>query len=166
MFGWGRRRGNRNLEEQIVHKLSAVLAAVSVLAAGCAKAPPAPPPAAPAPFKSVATVKQVMQSITIPEADVVWGVPNEAPKDDAAWLKVENSALALAESGNLLMMEGRAVDHDEWMKHSGLLIDVATKAATAARAKDADKISAVGDELYTVCANCHMKYMKPAAPPQ
>ena len=150
-----------------MRKLSPVLASALLAVAGCAKAPPPPPPAAPAaPFKSVATVKQVMQSITIPDADVVWSVPNEAPKDDEAWLKVENSALALAESGNLLMMEGRAVDHDEWMKHAGLLIDVATKAATAARAKDANQMSDIGNELYTVCENCHLKYMQQAAPQQ
>ena len=150
-----------------MRKLPPVLVTALFAFAGCAKAPPPPPPAVPpAPFKSVATVKQVMQSITIPDADVVWSVPNDAPKDDAAWLKVENSALALAESGNLLMMEGRAVDHEEWMKHASLLIDVATKAATAARAKDANKMSDIGDELYTVCENCHMKYMKQEAPQQ
>lgn len=150
-----------------MRKLPPVLVTALFALAGCAKAPPPPPPAIPpAPFKSVATVKQVMQSITIPEADVVWSVPNETPKDDAAWLKVENSALALAESGNLLMMEGRAVDHEEWMKHASLLIDVATKAATAARAKDANQMSDIGDELYTVCENCHMKYMQQAAPQQ
>jgi hypothetical protein len=149
-----------------MRKLSTMLVASLVTLAACAKAPPPPPPVPAAPFKSVATVKQVMQAITIPEADIVWGVPNEVPKDDAGWLKVENSALALAESGNLLMMEGRAVDHEDWMKQSSLLIDVATQAATAARARDADKMGEVGDELYTVCENCHMKYMKQAAAPQ
>lgn len=149
-----------------MRKLPPVLATALLAVAGCAKAPPPPPPVVPAaPFKSVATVKQVMQSITIPQADVVWSVPNAPPRDDAAWLKVENGALALAESGNLLMMEGRAVDHEEWMKHASLLIDVATKAATAARAKDANKMTEIGDELYTVCENCHMKYMQQAAPP-
>jgi hypothetical protein len=150
-----------------MRKLPSVLAAALLAVVGCAKAPPPlPPTVSPAPFKSVATVKQVMQSITIPKADVVWGVPNEAPKDDAAWLAVENSALALAESGNLLMMEGRAVDHEEWMKHASLLIDVGTKAAMAARAKDANKMADIGDELYATCENCHLKYMKQAAPQQ
>jgi hypothetical protein len=150
-----------------MRKLPPVLVAALLAVVGCAKVPPPPPPTVPpAPFKSVATVKQVMQAITIPAADVVWSVPNDAPKDDAAWLKVENSALALAESGNLLMMEGRAVDHEEWMKQASLLIDVATKAATAARAKDANKMADIGDELYTACENCHLKYMKQEAPPQ
>jgi hypothetical protein len=150
-----------------MRKLPPVLVAALLAVVGCAKAPPPPPPTvAPAPFKSVATVKQVMQAITIPDADVVWSVPNAAPKDDAAWLKVENSALALAESGNLLMMEGRAVDHEEWMKYASLLIDVAIKAAMAARTKDANKMADIGDELYTTCEGCHMKYMKQEAPPQ
>jgi hypothetical protein len=150
-----------------MHKLSwAWMVGIATLAA-CAKAPPPPPPAvSEAPFKSVATVKQVMQSIAIPAADVVWAVPNETPQDDADWLKVENASLALAESGNLLMMEGRAVDHEEWMRQAGVLIDVATKAATAARAKDANKMAEIGDEIYAVCENCHKKYLKQEAPPQ
>lgn len=137
-----------------------------VIFSGCTKQAAPPPPAAPVtPFKTVATAKQVMQAITIPTADVVWKVPNETPKDDAAWLVVENNALALAESGNLLMMEGRAVDQGEWMKHASKLVDVATKAAQAARSKNVDKLTEIGDELYTVCESCHMKYMKQEAPP-
>lgn len=144
-----------------------VMAVVGVagLSACTKQAPPPPPPAPAAPFKAVATAKQVMLAITIPAADVVWKVPNETPKDDAAWLVVENNALALAESGNLLMMEGRAVDQGEWMKHAGSLVDVATQAAEAARSKNVDKLGEIGDELYTVCESCHMKYMKQEAPP-
>ena len=150
--------------------ISAALATVVTgLAALCActqQTPPAPPAPPKPPFKVVATAKQVMLSITIPTADVVWKVPNETPKDDAAWLVVENNALALAESGNLLMMEGRAVDQGEWMKHASDLVTVSTKAVEAARAKNADQMAQIGDELYTVCESCHMKYMKQEAPPR
>lgn len=141
-----------------------VVAGFATLSACTQQAPPAPPAPPQPPFKIVATPKQVMQSITIPTADVVWKVPNEAPADDAAWLVVENNALALAESGNLLMMEGRAVDRGEWMKHASDLVTVATKAVAAARAKNADQIAEIGDELYTVCDTCHKKYMQQAAP--
>lgn len=137
--------------------------------AGCMQQkPPAPaveaPP--PAPYKVVATVKQVMQSITIPASDVVWSVPGEPPTNDEAWARIENNALALAESGNLLMMPGRAKDDAEWMTQASAMIDAASKAVDAARAKDVDRISELGDEIYTTCENCHNKYMEQAQPPQ
>jgi hypothetical protein len=135
---------------------------------GCAQkhaeAPPAPPSV---PFKIVATSKQLMQAIVIPAADVVWKVPTEAPKNDAEWLAVENSALAIAESANLLMMDGRAVDHENWMKESKALSDAAIAAAEGAHAKNAEKVGDAGNALYDVCEACHMQYMKqePDAPP-
>lgn len=140
--------------------VSSVLVALSIVAAllGCAqKTPPAPLP--PPPFKVVATSKQLMHAIVIPASDAVWAVGNEAPKDDAGWLMVENHALALAESANLLMMEGRAVDHENWMKQSKILLDGAVAAATAAHAKDGDKVLEAGDVIYGACEGCHMQYM-------
>ncbi len=133
---------------------------------GCARAPeqaPAPPPE---PFKVVATAKQVMQAITIPASNAIWAVASAPPKTDEAWLAVENSSLALAESGNLLLMKGRTKDGAEWTQYSQQLIDVGVKAAEAMRAKDMEKIMAAGDEMYTVCETCHMKYMPQEPPPK
>ena len=140
-------------------------APVVVMFAGCARSPepaPAPPPE---PFKIVATAKQLMHAITIPASDAVWKVAGEPPKTDEGWQAVEYSALALAESGNLLLMKGRAKEGDEWTKYSTQLVEVGAKAAEDARAKDVDKMMAVGDELYTICENCHMKYMPQEPPP-
>lgn len=127
-------------------------------------APAAPEaPASPA-FKPVATVKQVMQGITIPASNVVFAVAGTAPTDDAGWQAVEASALAVAESGNLLLMRPRAVDANEWQQFALQLIDMGQRAAEAARAKDADKTSMAGDDMYNVCDQCHAKYMpKPPA---
>lgn len=114
------------------------LAVVTMAAAiGCAQKEPPLPPAPPIPFNVVAT-----------------------PKDDAQWLAVENNALALAESANLLMMEGRIVDHGNWMKQSKALLDTAITAAEAAHAKDAEKVMDAGNAIYEVCEGCHMQYMK------
>jgi hypothetical protein len=119
-----------------------------------------PPPAAPSDsFKPVATVKQVMLGITIPASNAVFAVAGEAPKDDAGWQAIEASALAVAESGNLLLMKPRAVDDKEWKQFALALVDAGAKAAEAARAKDADKASTAGDDLYNTCEQCHAKYM-------
>jgi len=134
-----------------------VLVALAGALAGCAREPP-PAPAAP-PFKVVGTVKQVMLGIVIPTSNIVFGAAGEAPTDDAAWGLVETSAIALAESGNLLMLEGRAKDDGEWRKQAQALIATSETALAAIRAKDADKLTAAGDAIYEVCEGCHKTYM-------
>ncbi len=76
----------------------------------------------------------------------------------APWTHVRNSAVALAESGNLLMMSPRAMDDEEWMRLCQALIDTSVDAIKAAEAKSVDDIFSVGGEIYAVCTNCHSKY--------
>ena len=67
----------------------------------------------------VGTVKEIMQGIVDPNADVVWesvatnitaaGVEEKAPKTDDEWARVQHSALMLAEAVNLLKMRGREI---------------------------------------------------------
>src|SRR5580693_9425968 len=59
-------------------------------------------------FQPVGTVRQITLGIVAPTSDVIFEVPNEAPKDDKAWATVQNIALTLAETGNLLMLPERA----------------------------------------------------------
>lgn len=120
---------------------------------------PAPSAESAAMFKPVATVKQIMQGITIPASNTVFAVAGETPADDAAWHAVEVSALAVAESGNLLLMKPRAVDEGDWRQFTTALIDAAARAAEAARSKDAEKASLAGDDLYNTCEQCHAKYL-------
>ena len=67
----------------------------------------------------VGTVKEIMEGIVDPSADVVWesvatnitaaGVEEKAPKTDDEWAAVQHSALMLAEAANLLKMRGREI---------------------------------------------------------
>ena len=67
----------------------------------------------------VGTVKEIMQGIVDPNADVVWesvatnitaaGIEEKAPKTDDEWAAVQHSALVLAEAVNLLKMRGREI---------------------------------------------------------
>ncbi|MFO7276999.1 MAG: hypothetical protein DIU56_008200 [Pseudomonadota bacterium] len=136
--------------------------------AGCAgETPPAP-----APFEPVADVKQVMQAITIPASDAVWGVATKEPASDEEWLAIKNNALALAESGNLLLMNGRTIagravgEEEEWRGYAKELIRTAVLAAEAAEARDLERILDAGDEIYNVCESCHQKYMPQPQPPE
>lgn len=153
---------------------TASLAAYIVLTfVGCGREAPSDQTAAPntterpatAAFKPVATVKQVMLGITVPASNAVFAVAGEAPADDAAWQAVEASALAVAESGNLLLMKPRAVDAQEWQQFAIALIDAGARAAEAARAKDVEKTSVAGDDMYNVCEQCHAKYLPKLAAP-
>jgi hypothetical protein len=140
----------------------AVVAACCLVAACRAASPPEPL------FRSVATTKQLMQAIVDPAADVVWeavgtvmtpGVTTElAPSSDEEWTAVQNGALALAESGNLLLMPARAGGNQEWIKLSQQLIDLSEKTSKAAEARNAAAVFDLGSEIYDVCTNCHRQF--------
>lgn len=122
---------------------------------------PASPSAVPqtAPPASAATSRQVMLGLVIPAADIVWGVGSEAPADDAAWEKVQATAVMIAEAGHLLMAVPRVVDQGDWLVAAQAMIDAANAAAASAREKNVDKVSEAGNALYESCDACHAKYM-------
>jgi len=121
-------------------------------------------------FKPVASVKQLMQATIEPASEVVFeavgtvvsssGVEEIAPKNDEEWAAVRNSALTLAESGNLLMIGNRARDRGDWMKMSQALVDVGAVALKAAEAKNPQALFEAGGEVYEVCQRCHRRYLK------
>ncbi|MGC4029515.1 MAG: hypothetical protein QM696_11620 [Steroidobacteraceae bacterium] len=134
--------------------LSCGLAALVL--AGCSARESAPP--APA-LESYATARQVMLGLTIPATDVIWGVANEMPADDAAWERVVANALMVAESGNLLLTGPRNPQQADWTQMVQEMIKHARAAAAAAEKHDVDGVAAAGDELYNACDSCHNKYM-------
>jgi len=118
----------------------------------------------------VATVKQIMQGIVVPAATAVFGSvativtasgrEDRAPRTDEDWQAVGNSAAALVEAGNLLMMGNRAVDRGDWLKMSQALIDGGLLALKAIDAKDPDALSSAGEPINLSCDNCHQKYQR------
>jgi len=115
-------------------------------------------------IRPIATVGQIMQTMIVPFSDAVFMAASEPPKTDAGWAAVGGSALALAESGNLLMVGPRARDKAEWMKMARQQVDAAAAVMKAAADKDADALSSTGDALYETCESCHMRYMNASAP--
>lgn len=113
-----------------------------------------------------------MQAITIPASDAVWAVATKEPTTDEEWLAIQNNALALAESGNLLLMNGRTIagrtvgEEEEWRGYAKELIRTAMLAVEAAEAHDVERILNAGDEIYNVCETCHQKYMPQPQPPE
>ncbi len=123
---------------------------------------------APSPYQPVASVRQLMLDVIDPAADVVWdsvgtivtadGIEELYPKTEEDWNSVRASALIMAEAGNLLMMEPRARDNEEWIEMAQAMVDAGSAAVSAAEAEDVERIFALGEDIYYSCANCHMKY--------
>jgi len=144
-----------------------IVSVIAAAAAGSALAlhlRPSPP------FEPVAEVSQIMKATVGPSSDVVFGAVEidvdskgtheRKPETDAQWEQVRNSAVTLMESGNLLMMPGRARDGGVWMEQSRALIEAGAMAAKAAEAKNARALLDAGHSINLSCDGCHNRYMK------
>lgn len=138
---------------------------ILLAAAGCG--PASETPAGP-PFEPVATVGELMHDVVYPSAEEVWdavgtimtldGTQEIAPATEDDWVHVEGAATTLMEAGNLLMMDGRALDQEEWMGRSRALIDAGKAVREAAREKNAELLFERGELVYDACQGCHWQY--------
>ena len=86
------------------------------------------------------------------------------------WQAVENAALALTESSNLLLIPGRTcangvpvpINNSDWAKFVQELRAAGMKAYEAAQAKNLDKMLDVAETLTVACAGCHRKWREKA----
>jgi hypothetical protein len=118
----------------------------------------------------VATVEQIMKGIVGPAANVVFaavgsvstaqGIEERAPRTADEWEVVGNNAAALVESGNLLLMPGRAVDQGEWIGLSRAMMQAAQTALKAVDARNPEGILESGDAINTTCDSCHERYRR------
>jgi cytochrome c556 len=133
---------------------------------------------APAP-KPESNLLQVMRAILFPNSNIIFDAQNEdpgAPKKDGAegkydnvyggWQAVENAALALAESANLLMIPGRMcgngkpvpMNRPDWPKFVAELRVAGQAAYKAAQSKNQDNIVDAAGVVTEACAACHDVY--------
>jgi hypothetical protein len=130
-----------------------------------------------------ATLAQLMKGILYPSSNVIFAAQNENPADVkpapdpstatnplassyGKWEAVENSALALAEAANLLILPGRKcsnglpvpLQNPDWAKFVQGLRDAGMTVYKAAQSKNQDNIVMAADTMTEACANCHDKY--------
>jgi hypothetical protein len=97
-------------------RLLLVPACLALGVAACNRGPePQPPP----PVRPVATMKDIMDSMLDPSADILWesvetvisanGIEERQPRTEEEWLNVRRHAVIVLEASNLLLMEGRRV---------------------------------------------------------
>tara|TARA_B100000929_G_C15404137_1_gene385632 strand:+ start:426 stop:854 length:429 start_codon:yes stop_codon:yes gene_type:complete len=119
-------------------------------------------------YETSLDVEQLMHYVLEPAADIVWdsagtiatleGVEDLAPTTDEGWFRVQHAAAVVTESGNLLLMPGRAEDGNDWREISLGLVSTGTALMNAAEEQNADAIFDLGGQLYNVCVACHQRY--------
>jgi len=132
-----------------------------------------------------ADLNQLMRGVLYPAANVVFSAQADNPGDVkfvpghdpgmstdpltstfGGWLAVENAALALAESANLLSISGRSCSNGvpvptsdpAWATFVQQVRDAGMKAYKAAQARDQDKMIDTSVTLSAACAGCHRKW--------
>ena len=101
------------------HAAGAIVLVAASLLAGCAAPAPEQPPPADSPYRPVASIREVMNSVIDPSVDVVWNsvktviddgrMTDHAPAADEDWAEVRRHALIVSEAANLLLMPDRPV---------------------------------------------------------
>jgi hypothetical protein len=109
-------------------------------------------------FRPVGTISELMTDIIYPQSDELFYVMRTPPETDYDWSLLGRSALTLAESGNLLMIEGRSIRQEAWMVAATLLLETAKTAYQATKDHDLEAIVALSPELERSCRSCHEQY--------
>ncbi|MEO8256501.1 MAG: hypothetical protein ABI868_04065 [Acidobacteriota bacterium] len=159
--------------------------ALSFMLAACGLSLIAQAPSPGAAQEVRADLNQLMRGVLYPAANVVFFPQAENPADVkpipgndpsmatdpltstfGGWQAVENAALALAESANLLLIPGRMcangtpapMKDPAWATFVQQLRDAGMQAYTAALAKDQEKMITIAETLSASCNGCHRKW--------
>jgi len=154
--------------------------------AACTATPPAPAPAEPAApaAKPYASLGKLMRGIPFPASNIIFdaqstdpGAPVKSGEAGAGataqyasvyggWEAVENAALAISETANLIMIPGRMcmngkpvpTGNEDFAKWAADLATAGEAALKAAQSKNLDAMVDVAGTVSDACAACHDKY--------
>jgi soluble cytochrome b562 len=135
------------------------------------------------------TLAQVMRGISFPNSNIIFDTQTKDPAAPATavdksstaaaggatgvyssvysgWAQVENSAIALAETANLILIPGRKcenglpvpLEQDDYRKGAQGLADAGLAAYKAAQAKNLEAMVDLSGTISDACAACHEKY--------
>lgn len=177
-----------------------VLVTVAIAGAlgACGKTEPPVDAPAQSPIKLTAGIQDIMRDMIDPAADFLWqsvsttetaqGVEEKQPRTDEEWAEVRKQALILAESANLLLLDGRqvaregkqledhgtpgnltaeeaeraiAADRATFVGFGQALHDVGVQFLEAAEERNPQGIMDAGEALDQVCEGCHLKFWYP-----
>ena len=159
------------------------LVAISIFFVSCTQAqPPGSAPAASA-TKPYGSLAQLMRGIPFPNSNIIFDTqttdPAAAQKPAegqnassqfsgvyGGWQAVENAAIALQETANLITIPGRKCDNgrdvpvnqEDFKKWAQGLQEAGAAAYKAAQSKNMDQMVEVSGTVADACAACHEKY--------
>jgi hypothetical protein len=161
---------------------AASVASMAVIGAGFLTAQSAPQAATPA-STPAANLNQLMRSLFFPHSNVVFFTQRYDPAEVKSasepsastdpltgvfggWAAVEDAALTLADSADLLMTPGRKCSNGrdvplaaaDWAQLVRGMRDASMFSYKAALTKDRDKMLQASEVLSASCAACHNKY--------
>ena len=170
-------------------RIGALVVAVALTVAGCsspnsgpAEAPAAPAAAAGPVTKPYSNLAQLMRGIPFPASNLIFDTQSNDPAKAkeasgtnatsqfsgvyGGWQAVENAAITLSETANLIMIPGRLcengrpvpLDKEDFRKAAQGLIDAGEAALKAAQSKNLDAMVEVSGTVADACAACHEKY--------
>ena len=149
-----------------------------MLVAGMATGQQDPPP------EATGDLAEVMRGILFPNSNILFDAQSTDPGADAdenaseggasarfagvytGWEQVENAAIALAESANLITLPGRTcengepvpIDQDNWKQWTQELREAGEIAYRAALNKSQDEVIDATNYVAEACSNCHGTY--------
>jgi len=117
------------------------------------------------------SLNEVMVALTDRSAEPFWSAAQKAPANRQQWDELEYTAMQVALSGVVISLPGTGgadaawVSQAKWQDFAKQLTDVGMRGFAAAKAKNTNAISKVGDDLVEVCEGCHRAF-KPEIPTQ
>ena len=166
--------------------LNCLIAMLSLLVASCSNPePPAAAASGPPAAKPRMNMLQLMRAFPFPHSNVIFDAQSNDPEGAekkssmvfsvyrwtdsdvyAGWPGVETSALALAETAQLLLTPGRLcanglpapVDRADWKQYAEGLVTAGEAAYKAAQTKNLDAIVEVSGTISEACSSCHAVY--------
>jgi cytochrome c556 len=120
---------------------------------------------APVPQPDV-NLKQLMRSTAWPSSNVIFKVQSKRPRNDMEWHAVENAAIAIEDTANLILRPGRLrsngqpvpVQAADFVKYAQALELAGRDCLKAAQKKSPDIIGNCTDGLSQACDSCHNVY--------
>ena len=155
---------------------SAIVLVLSMTVVAAAQAPAREP---------VGNLAEVMRAILFPNSNILFDTQSsdpDAPPEEVAgtttsarfasiytgWPLVETAAVALAESAQLIAMEGRLcqngkpvpLGNDDFMQYTRDLVEVGRRAYEVAQTRNLEAMSDITNEVAGACENCHAVYRR------
>jgi quinoprotein glucose dehydrogenase len=136
-------------------------------------------------FPATGNLNQVMRGVLFPSSNVLFDVQTQDPgarksgtRADAGtttarygdvyepWQVVDAAAIAIAESGPMLMTPGRRcengkpvpIERADWQQYVRGLVETGRAAYKASQSRNVAAVSEVTNQISDACANCHRVY--------